>query len=258
MARLPRVYAVVDQETVDVLDADAEKLKINRSQWILQAIKAYLHVKGDEWIKEKATLQDQLGDANTELSQLKKLLDDTNAELKAIKSSRLSDDTEVTRLRTESEQQKTELERASSEVTQLKQQLDQFADLQNDFDQLKRRYDQSLSDATQRWEETKALKSEITKLKKLLEESHGTIQHLKDDLLKRQSETDLLVKTREELIAATTARDKLQEAIKVRDDDIAFLRGHLSQLSEKLPKSLPPSEEEAKKKGWISRLLKRG
>jgi hypothetical protein len=27
-------------------------------------------------------------------------------------------------------------------------------------------------------------------------------------------------------------------------------RGHLSQLSEKLPKSLPPSQEEAKKKGW--------
>jgi hypothetical protein len=80
MARLPRVYAVVDQETVDLLDGDAEKLKINRSQWILQAIKTYLHVKGDEWIEEKTTLQQQLGDTNTELRQLKKVLNDTEIE----------------------------------------------------------------------------------------------------------------------------------------------------------------------------------
>ncbi len=251
MARLPRVYAVVDQETVDLLDADAEKLKINRSQWILQAIKAYLHVKGDEWIKEKAALLQQLGDTNAELSQLKKVLDDTEKELKDIRGSSLSVDTEVTRLRTESEQQKTELERASSEVTQLKLQLDQFADRQNDFDQLKMRYDQSLSDATQRWEETKALKSEIAKLKKLLEESQATIQHLKDDLLNRQTETDKLAKTREELIAATTARDKLQEALRVRDDDIAYFKSHVAQLTQSISQlSLKPGDEEIKKKGW--------
>jgi len=56
MARLPRVYAVVDQQTVDLVDEDADKLRINCSQWILQAIEAYLHVKGDEWIKERAAL----------------------------------------------------------------------------------------------------------------------------------------------------------------------------------------------------------
>ncbi len=36
----------------------------------------------------------------------------------------------------------------------------------------------------------------------------------------------------------------------MKDDEISFLRGHLSQISEKIPKSLPPSEEEIKKKGW--------
>jgi predicted nuclease with TOPRIM domain len=71
-----------------------------------------------------------------------------------------------------------------------------------------------------------------------------------DDLLKRQSETDQLAETREELAATKMEADKLNEAIRVRDDDIAFLRGHLSQLSEKLPKSLPPSQEEAKSKHW--------
>jgi chromosome segregation ATPase len=251
MARLPRVYAVVDQETVDLLDSDAEKLKINRSQWILQAIKSYLQVKGDEWIKEKAALQQQLGDTNTELSHLKKVLDDTKRELKDIKGSRLSVDTEVTQLQTESEQQKTELEQASSEIAQLKHQLDQISDLQSDFDQLKKRYDQSLSDATQRWEETKALKSEITKQKKLLDDSQATIQHLKDDLLRRQSETDLLAKTREELAVAKMETAKLQEALKVRDDDIAYFKSHVAQLTQSISQlSLKPGDDEIRRKGW--------
>ena len=124
------------------------------------------------------------------------------------------------------------------------------SNLKDELEQLKTKHNQTTSDATQRWEELKGYKSEVTKVKKLLEESQATNLRLKDDLLKRQSETDQFGKTREELAAAKTDRDRLQEAMRVRDDDIAFLRGHLSQLSEKLPKSLPPSQEEAKKKGW--------
>jgi chromosome segregation ATPase len=251
MARLPRVYAVVDQETVDLLDGDAEKLKINRSQWILQAIKTYLHVKGDEWIEEKTTLQQQLGDTNTELRQLKKVLNDTEIELKDVKSSRISIDTEVTRLRTESEQHKTELEQAGSEIAQLKLQIDQATDLKNELDQLKIRYNQSLSEATERWEELKGYKNEVTKLKKQLEESQATNQHLKDDLINRQSETDLLAKTREDLAVARMEADKLKEAISLRNQDVSFLQGHVAQLTQSIGQlSLKPGEDEIKKKGW--------
>jgi hypothetical protein len=44
--------------------------------------------------------------------------------------------------------------------------------------------------------------------------------------------------------------------MKAKDSEVSFLRGHvaqlsqnISQISEKLPQ-LPPSQEEAKKKGW--------
>jgi hypothetical protein len=46
--------------------------------------------------------------------------------------------------------------------------------------------------------------------------------------MKRKSETDTLAKAREDFAAARMEEDKLKEAMKVRDDDIAFLR----QLSE--------------------------
>jgi hypothetical protein len=38
-------------------------------------------------------------------------------------------------------------------------------------------------------------------------------------------------------------------AIKLKDDEINFLRGHVSQLSEKITPALMPSQEEATKKG---------
>ena len=125
------------------------------------------------------------------------------------------------------------------------------ANLKNDFEQLKTKYDQSLSEATQRWEELKGYKSEVMKLKNILEESQATIQHLQADLLKRQSETDQFGKTREELAGMRAERDKLQEAINLRNQDVSFLRGHVSQLTQSISQfALKPGEEEIKKKGW--------
>jgi hypothetical protein len=40
-------------------------------------------------------------------------------------------------------------------------------------------------------------------------------------------------------------------AMNLKDDEICFLRGHVAQLTQSISQlSLPPSQEEAKKKGW--------
>jgi predicted nuclease with TOPRIM domain len=70
-------------------------------------------------------------------------------------------------------------------------------------------------------------------------------------LLKRQSETDQLAKTREELASARMEANKLQEAINLRNQDVYFLQGHVSQLTQSISQfALKPGEEEIKKKGW--------
>jgi len=151
----------------------------------------------------------------------------------------------------ELDQLRIELDQANSKLGRVKREMDQASDLKTELEQLKAKYNQSTTEISQRWEETKILKKELDKLKKDLDEARSVNQKLKDDLLKRQSETDLLAATREELIAATTARDKLQEALKVRDDEIAFLRGHVAQLTQSISQlSLKPGEEEIKKRGW--------
>lgn len=53
-----------------------------------------------------------------------------------------------------------------------------------------------------------------------------------------------------EAVALRRDLEHFKETLRLKDDEINFLRGHLSQLSEKIQPALPPSQEEAKKKGW--------
>jgi chromosome segregation ATPase len=211
-----RVYAPLDDPTVEELDHVATKKGISRAQFIINAVESYLH---------------QPEPSTEELDQLRIKLDQKDSEL---------------------DQQRIKLDQANSEMDQLRIKLDQSnteaTEIKDELDHLKSKHNQAISEATQRWEEMKSLRKEIERLKKELEEAVHSSQKLKDDLLKRQSETDLLAKTREELAVARTDADRLKEAMKVRDDDVAWLRGHVAQLTQQL--ALPPSQEEAKAKSW--------
>jgi len=155
---------------------------------------------------------------------------------------------ELDQLRIKLDQTTSELDQVKRELDQARIKVDQASNLEAELEQLKAKYNQATVETTQRWEETKTLKKEIDKLKKDLDEARSSNQHLKDELLKRQSETDLLAKTREELAVTRAERDNLQEAMRVRDDDVAWLRGHVAQLTQQL--ALPPSQEEARAKSW--------
>lgn len=44
---------------------------------------------------------------------------------------------------------------------------------------------------------------------------------------------------------------KLESALKIKDDEVSFLRGHVAQLTQSISQlSLKPGEEEVKRKGW--------
>ena len=249
-----RVTVHVADPLLSALDDEAHNKSISRSQAVAKAIEFF--ISGDNQAvldahNKLSETHNKLSASEEEVMRLKQKLSKLTNQIAEKNNTIESNSSDVMRLEEDVKRIRADLEQAHVDNAQLKLQIDQAADLKNELDQLKTRYNQSLSEATQRWEETKALKSEITKLKRLLDESQTTIQHLQADLLKRQSETDQLAKTREELIAATTARDKLQEALKVRNDDIAYFKSHVAQLTQSISQlALPPSQEEAKKKGW--------
>jgi chromosome segregation ATPase len=60
-----------------------------------------------------------------------------------------------------------------------------------------------------------------------------------------------LASLKEELAVTTAKYDSLQSALKVRDDDIAYFKSHVAQLTQSISQlALPPSQEEARTKGW--------
>jgi chromosome segregation ATPase len=141
-----------------------------------------------------------------------------------------------------------EVKRMSAELEKAQKTQTDAEQYKDDLDQLKTRYDQTLSEATQRWEELKGIRSENTKRKKDLDTAQATTQRLQGELLTKQTELDRIVTLREELATIKNDRDRLQEALKVRDEDVTWLRSHVAQLTQQL--ALPPSEEEAKAKHW--------
>jgi len=234
-----RVTVHIADDMLSALDGEAHNRSISRSQAVAKAIEIF--IAGDN---QKA---------HNELSEAHNKLSASEEEVMRLKQ-------ELSKLEDQIAERNKALESSSTEVMHLTEEVKRIVKLheeaEHNKEDLKNKYDQNLVEATQRWEELKGYKSEITKQKKLLEESQATIQHLQADLLKRQSETDLFAKTREELAATKMEANNLKEAMRVRDDDVAWLRGHVAQLTQQL--ALPPSEEEAKKKGWTWRFWKRG
>lgn len=161
---MPRIYAPVDEATLEKVDKDAEEKSISRAQWVSTAIESYLH----------------LGGANPE------------------------------EMRRELMQLRTEKEQTWREITHLK-----------------RTEEKAREEATQS-------KARADKLQAELEQANKDMAGM-----------------REELAGVRVEADKLKEAMKVKDDEVSFLRGHVAQLTQSISQlSLKPGDEEIKKKGW--------
>ena len=85
------------------------------------------------------------------------------------------------------------------------------------------------------------LENQIAERDKKFESKASELEHLK-------SQIDQI---REQLHESEKLKEKIESALKSKEDEISFLRGHVAQLTQSISQlSLPPSQEEAKKKGW--------
>jgi chromosome segregation ATPase len=207
---MARITVDVPDSVLQQIDAEAKQINASRSKWAATAIDAYLHQKCITSDADVMQMKDQA-------MQLRQQLDAKTQECDA----------------------------QSQEITHLNNEISEKDDA---LDRLKQQIKESGSDATRRWEELKGIRSENTKLKKDIDAAQMTTQRLQGELLTKQAEVDRIAALREELAITKTDRDRLQEALKVREEDVAWLRSHVAQLTQQL--ALPPSEEEAKAKHW--------
>ncbi len=102
-------------------------------------------------------------------------------------------------------------------------------------------------DLDKSWFEITRLRSEITAIKADLEKIRSLAERL-------QQESDLLKKTADQahIDLELSRRDHEHALDTIRQDreQISMLSALTHQLTEKITPALPPSQEEAKKKGW--------
>jgi chromosome segregation ATPase len=112
---------------------------------------------------------------------------------------------------------------------------------------LKAGYDQAVSLVEQRQREIDGLKTEIDRLKASLEGAQSRFE--KETLEKNQAQQEA-AKANEDVQGLRTDLEHSHGVVKLKDDEIGFLRATIHQLSDKIPRALPMSEEEARAKRW--------
>ena len=128
--------------------------------------------------------------------------------------------------------------------TYLTQDDTKLTQLTTELEQTKHDLTQAKTDREQSWHETTQLRHEKTQLNTELTQARHKL------VLLEASVVDLTRhKEDHELLKVTHA--KTLEAMNLKDNEIDFLRSHISQLTQSISQlALKPSEEEAKKKGW--------
>ena len=207
---MQRVYAVVKDEIVHLIDDRAKVMEITRSLWISKAIDSFLHLPGDDRIAP--------GDSKITKGDNKITLGDDGITQ------------EVTELKVKLEQSIVEADHLRGNL-QVKE---------GELAQLK-------TDAELKWRETSQLRSEITQARRELESVRTKADQLQVEVDRKRNETEQ-ARSISEALQKDLAH--YQDTVKMKDEHISFLESTVHQALEKLPKSLPPSQEEAKKKGW--------
>jgi len=146
-----------------------------------------------------------------------------------------------------------EMERAAIEKGITKKQLVlEAVDLylhqdRSELDQAIKDRDQARSESDQRWREINQIRSELNQHKRDLEAARSREDQLRSEIEQARSEKD---QASEEATVLRRDLEHYKDTLRLKDDEISFLRGHIAQLSEKITPALPPSQEEVKAKHW--------
>jgi len=131
-----------------------------------------------------------------------------------------------------------EIESLSLEVLPLREKVHTF---ENTLASSEREVNTKANEVFQKEKKIHTLENTLAEKDKKIEAVSGEVLRLKDEGMK----------IREELEKAKQEALKYEMAFRSKDDEIAFLRGHVSLLTQSISQlSLKPGEEEIKKKGW--------
>lgn len=130
----------------------------------------------------------------------------------------------------------------------LHQSLSDVDSLKKELDSLRSERDSLKTEMDEKWSENRKLRSENESQKKVIDSL--TIKH-DQATIKIDSLTSLGDQKKIEFDSLQKDLSHALDTIKQKDEIINFLQAHIAQLTQSISQlALPPSQEEAKKKGW--------
>jgi chromosome segregation ATPase len=226
-----RVYTFLTGDILTKLDELAASKGVSRSEAVRIAIEQYLTPK-DGGGK---------GDITPNLTPDLTL---SHQELTTLKGDITTKEQEITKLKGEVHHLKEQIEEKDSQLDQLKPQIDK---VRSEANQAVKDRDQLRSEADQRWRDLSQTRSELNQAKRDIEAARSKERQLEAEAKEARSSKDDLSK---ELLGLQKEAQALKDTLAIKNDELFYLRGHLSQLTEKIPPMLRPSEEEIKAKHW--------
>lgn len=248
-----RVTVHVADSVLSSLDTEAHNKSISRSHAVAAAIESFISGVNQASLEThniKAELsgsQENVMRLNQELS---KLVNQTAEKDQALESMRGN----VMRLEEEVKHINYELNQTKSYADQLQRDLEETQKLQNELDALKpdiqlkeSEVKQLKIDAELKWRETNQLRAEISQAKRELEITRMKADRLQSDLDKIRTEAEE-ARNAAEILRREEVHYK--QTLSLKDEQIHFLEGHVSQLTQLALPQMTEAEKEERKHWW--------
>jgi chromosome segregation ATPase len=207
---MQRIHAPFDEPTLAQIDQEVERKRISRAQWLTSAIGAHLRLLE---LTKGADPEQMI----QEVAQLRITIESLRSDNDSLKK-------EVQRLNISEESARKDSAQTAPEMAQLKS---THESLWRENQKLKKSEESAREGEAQVRRKLGALEEQIAA-------THGELEKACTDMILLQHD-----------------QAHYQDSIRQKDEMIAFLQAHIAQLTQTVSQlALPPSQEEAKKKGW--------
>lgn len=227
----------VPDSTMEAIDAETKRLGVNRSHFVAEAIDFFIG-SGRNLKNDINKLNDELMKKTEEADSLSKKVLQLEQRIPTIESQSRMKDYDINRLREELDKKTSESKTLSEKVLQLEERI---PTIEKRLAEAKNELNSKSGEVFQKDKKIHTLENQITERDK---EIKSKISEL--GLLNAQ-----FAQIKDQLNDAERLKEKLGSALQAKEEEVAFLRGHIAQLTQSISQlSLKPGEEEIKKKGW--------
>jgi chromosome segregation protein len=223
--------------TMEAIDAEIKRLGVSRSHFVTDAIDFYIG-SGRNLKKEIDRLKEELIIKTEEAKSLSYKVSQLEERIPTIESQSRMKDYDLNRINNELAQKINENKSLSEKVLQLEE---SFPTIENKLAEAKTELNSKSVEVFQKDKKIHTLENQIADREEKIKSKVSELEQINAQIEQIGNQ----------LNEAEKQKEKLGSALKSKEDEVSFLRGHVAQLTQSISQlALPPSQEEAKKRGW--------